>query len=201
METLQTKRSINFEICRLLVDPPHSVRLKIYHASETVPLSECLPRLEHLGLRVIAEHAFEVRGEFGGCVHDFYMESADGADVDVEAVDPLVEHLLAESWANRIEDDALNALCLHTGLPAERMVILRAVGKYLRQIGLPFSQDYVQDCMVRNGKVSVALVDLFEVQLDPAGPGKKDRLKQAKVIAAKIHGWSDQITSLDDERI
>jgi len=201
METLTTKSSIRFEIYRLLVDPTNSVRLKIYHASETVPLSECLPRLEHLGLRVIAEHAYEVRGEFGGCVHDFYMETADGADVDVEAVDPLVEHLLAEIWANRIEDDALNALCLHTGLPAEKIVILRTVGKYLRQIGLSFSQNYVHDCMVRNGKVSVALVELFEALLDPAGPGKKDRLKSAKAITARIRAWLDEITSLDDDRI
>ncbi|MCK5041447.1 MAG: NAD-glutamate dehydrogenase, partial [Sphingomonadales bacterium] len=201
LEEIKTKDDIVFEVYRLLADNNNVVRLKIIHASKMVSLSDCLPILENLGLRVVAEHAYSIRNDFGGCIHDFYMEGVVGAEINIEAIKTPVEEILGQVWAEKIEGDGLNALTIDAGLRGEQIVVLRAYVKYLRQIGLPFSQHYVLSCMVNNSDVSLRLVQLFEVLFDPAGGGKKSRLTNAKKLSVEIRQILENVTSLDEDRI
>jgi glutamate dehydrogenase len=201
LEEIKTKDDIVFEIYRLLEDPKHSVRLKIIHASKIVALSDCLPILENLGLRVIAEHAYSIRNEFAGCIHDFYMEDAASNEIDIEVIKKPVEDLLGRVWFDKIEGDSLNSLTIRAGLSGEQIVVLRAYVKYLRQIGLPFSQKYVNSCMVKNSEVSLKLIQLFEVLFDPAGDAKKERLANVKKLSLEIRKILETVTSLDEDRI
>ena len=58
--------------------------------------------------------------------------------------------------------------------------MLRAVGRYLRQVGVTYSQTYIAQALTTNVDLARLLVDLFETKFDPesgddsAHPGAAD---------------------------
>ena len=201
LENLNEKTDIDFECYRLLVDDGKALRLKIYHATQVVPLSDCLPLLENMGLRVISEHSYELDGGAEGCIHDFYLENAYDGDIDVNAVKELVEELLAKVWINEIENDGLNALTIQAGFPSQKIVVLRAYSRYLRQLGMPYSMDLVEDCLVKYADIAEKLFGIFEIKFDPNYGSKRERVIQANVLDDEIREKLEQISSLDEDRI
>src|SRR5690606_35146947 len=56
-----------------------SLRLKLYRLNDDIPLSDALPMMEHMGLRVIAEHPYRIEAEGRiAYIQDFEVE-ADGS--------------------------------------------------------------------------------------------------------------------------
>jgi len=60
LEQLPESHNIQFNFYHLAEDPDNAIRLKIYTSRQTIALSDCLPMLENLGLRVVEENAFPV---------------------------------------------------------------------------------------------------------------------------------------------
>ncbi len=192
---------VRFDLYRRRTDPENAVRLKINHGRRVVPLSECLPMLEHLGLKVIGEHAYELERESGGCVHDFYLTSRFGERLDGAVLKPLIEDLLNQVWHGLVEDDGFNALTTMAYFTWQDGVILRAYAKYLRQIGLAFSQDYVEDCLVEYSAIAALFLKLFKLKFEPKGPSAKAREEEAKAFAQEIRRKFTMVNSLDQDRI
>ena len=46
------------------------------------------------------------------------------------------------------ENDDFNKLVISAGLAWREIVVLRAYGKYFKQIGLPYSQSYIEQTLV-----------------------------------------------------
>ena len=77
--------------------------------------------------------------------------------------------------------------------------MLRAYAKYLRQAGITFSQDYIEQVLRSNPTVTRLLVRLFESRFDPAHQvGEQER---SEAIAEEIRGELDEVASLDQDRI
>jgi glutamate dehydrogenase len=69
-------------------DATQTVHLKLYHAERALPLSDVIPMLENMGLKVIGEEPFAVEYQYGDgsgtvWVHDFQMQSRAGAEIDL----------------------------------------------------------------------------------------------------------------------
>ena len=58
--------------------------------------------------------------------------------------------------------------CCGAGLTAREVTIVRAYGKYLRQIGFAFSQAYIEDTLAAHPRLVADLVALFHTRFDPA---------------------------------
>ncbi|HXV74479.1 MAG TPA: NAD-glutamate dehydrogenase, partial [Sphingomonadales bacterium] len=201
LEHFDPARDASFEIYREEEDPPHGFRLKIYHAARQIALSECLPMLENLGLKVIAENAYELLGERSGFIHAFTLEIASGKAVDVAKAEPLVEPLLAQVWQGEVENDGFNALALYADIPCPDIVILRAYAKYLRQLGLSFSQSYIESALVANAPAARKLVRLFYTLFEPGPGGLEARKTSAEAIVRDIQALLNRVASLDHDRI
>jgi glutamate dehydrogenase len=175
-----------------------SVRLKLYHLNEPIHLSHVLPMLENLGLRVVGEEPFEVKKSNGDTawILDFSMLSAKAIDIQEER-----EHFqqaFAAIWAGQLENDGFNRLVLASGLTGREVTILRAYARYMRQVGFPFSQQYIQDTLNHYPKLARDLVALFMARLDPQQQDDQDAYSRIKTeIAEQL----DQVESLDDDRI
>ena len=82
--------------------------------------------------------------------------------------------------------------------------MLRAYGRYFRQVGTPFSQTYIADTLAAHPLLSCRLIGLFGARLDPArirkGAGEAENATTA-AIAAEISEEIDAVTSLDEDRI
>ena len=144
------------------------MRFKLYRPLKDIPLSDALPMMENMGLRVITEHPYRLDAE-GGVVYiqDFEVESLLG-DLDVDALDENFEEAFAHIWRGAAENDGFNRLVLAAGLSWKQVAMLRAYCKYLLQTGIAFSQSYMESTLARYPLLARLLVELFEARFDPA---------------------------------
>src|SRR5262249_20513402 len=105
-------------------DKPGTVPLKLFVKGAFIPLSECLPVFENLGLKVIAEDAFalspkDTKGETQTIsLQNILMLRADGADEEIERIKPLLEEAFHSVWADKTESDGFNRLVVTASLPS-----------------------------------------------------------------------------------
>src|SRR3954468_5581511 len=173
-------------------------RFRVYRRGASIPLADMLPLLEHLGLRALDERAFGFG--FDGAtmwLHDVGVALPPGAQL-TEAVRAEVQQTFLAEFSGAIEVDGLNRLVLLGGLTARQIDILRAYSRYLRQIGFPFSQQYIESTMVRHASISRSLAGLFAARLDPAVVG--DIVDTEAALRAEIAEALDAVPSLDDDR-
>jgi glutamate dehydrogenase len=181
---------------------PDELRFKLYHIGAPVPLSDVLPMLENMGLRVVAEHPFDVRpgnGDDSVWIHDFTMRVGPGADVDLARIKALFQGAFARIWQGDTEDDGFNRLVLCAGLDWRSVTIVRAYAKYLRQAGVPFSQGLMEGTLARHPEIVRTILGLFRAAFDPAFGGDRDSRRDAlrEALAAAL----DQVENLNEDRI
>src|SRR4051794_32655598 len=173
-------------------------RFRIYRRGASIPLADLLPLLEHLGLRALDERAFGFG--FDGAtmwLHDVGVALPPGAQL-TEAVRAEVQRTFLAEFTGTVEVDGLNRLVLLGGLTSRQIDILRAYSRYLRQIGFPFGQQYIESTMVRHASISRSLAGLFAARLDPAVVG--DIVDTETALRAEIAEALDAVPSLDDDR-
>ncbi|MGV3490843.1 MAG: NAD-glutamate dehydrogenase, partial [Devosia sp.] len=177
---------------------PASMGLKVYHRGSPIALSDRVPMLENFGFRVIDEDTFTVTPRQGAeaYLHDMLLEADHPVDLG-ERQD--IERAILAVWRGEAESDGLNRLTLTAGLGWEDVEILRALTRYLKQVGIPYSREYLNGVIARHGDVAAALAALFHAQNNPHFSGYRDAaVEQARAtIAAAI----EATTSLDEDRI
>ncbi len=158
------------------------LRFKLYRLNDDIPLSDALPMMENMGLRVITEHPYRIEvsdpglssGSVGrqvAYIQDFEVETTRTAaerDLDVDAVDESFEEAFAQLWRGEAENDGFNRLIIAAGLSWRQVAMLRAYCKYLLQVGVPFSQTYVEETFACYPLLARLLVELFEARFDPS---------------------------------
>ena len=144
------------------------LRFKFYRQNDDIPLSDALPMMENMGLRVISEHPYRARRSTASAsyIQDFEVETA-GAELDVDSLDENFEEAFAQIWRGNAENDGFNRLILAAGLSWRQVAMLRGYCKYLLQTGVPFSQSYIEATFARYPLLARLLVELFEAQLRP----------------------------------
>jgi glutamate dehydrogenase len=179
---------------------------KIIHAGSPVPLSEIMPRLENMGLRVLAEVPYEVQ-PLGAPqpvrIRDFSL-SADGMADDLTAVKEKFQEAFVRVWNGDAESDGFNRLVLAAELEWHEVVVLRAYAKYMRQMGVPLSQESVQQALANNPAIARLLVQLFRNNFDPElGPAGKmsGRYFASLNIRAQIDDALEEVKSPEEDRI
>ena len=162
-ETLQ----LSFYTRSSVDDGDDVLHLKLYRRGSDIPLSDVLPVMENLGLRVLTEHPTRI--EVDGTplyIQDFHVEALTGA-IDVEARAAAFTEAFARAWQGDAENDGFNRLVAAAGLGWRQVSMLRAYCKYLLQVGVPFSQAYVEDTLGRYPLLARLLVEVFEARFDP----------------------------------
>jgi glutamate dehydrogenase len=175
--------------------------LRIYRAKEPVVLSDVLPILENLGLRVVAEEPFRIDDVDGATawVHEFQLDGVSLLTTVALAVRARFEEALVAVWTSRVENDGFNRLVLAAGLSARQITVLRLYAKVLRQAGVAFSQAYMEDALSGHPEIARRLVQLFEIRFDPARATGASLAAIAEIQA--IDHALDAVESLDEDRI
>ena len=172
--------------------------LKVYHRARPIPLSDRVPMLENFGFRVIDERTYTVEPASGATVfiHDMVLD-APGAEAFAERA-PLVEDAILAVWQTEAESDGLNRLVLGAGLAWHDVALLRALMRYLKQVGVTWSRSYLAQVMSAHPDIARALVTLFHALLDPGFAGNRDATAAA---ARETVATLAAIPSLDEDRI
>lgn len=174
------------------------LRFKFYRQLDDIPLSDALPMMENMGLRVISEHPYRLIVDAQPVyIQDFEVETANN-DIDVDRLDENFEEAFAQIWRGNAENDGFNRLILAASLSWRQVAMLRAYCKYLLQVGVPFSQSYVEETFARYPLLARLLVELFEARFDPTtGSESKAEIKagqeRLKVQFEALHGGDEAV--------
>lgn len=173
------------------------LRFKIYNTSK-VALSDSLPVLERMGARVLYEHPYRIgQGQDARWIHDLGLQLPQSTDL--ATVKARFESMFVKTWRGEVESDDLNKLVLTTTLDERAIAVLRAYTRYFKQLGLPFSQSYIEAALNNNADIAQAIVALFEARFNPALAGSREA-GQAQ-LGEQIEGQLGRVDSLDEDRI
>ena len=180
---------------------PAALRLKLFHAEYPIALSDVLPTLENMGLRVLGERPHEIIFKDGSIIwiNDFDMVYVKGKDIHVDQVKDIFQTAFAKIWFHHAEDDGFNRLVLEAQLTWRETSALRAYTKYLRQTGFTFSQAYIEQTLVNNADIAKNLVELFKQRFSPAISNNAQA--ETATLITQIEHYLDEVASLDEDRI
>jgi len=183
-------------------DSESNLGLKLYRREGPIPLYDALPILRNMGLRVISEQPYRVKlnEKTNLWIQDFVLIHRLSQALDAEAVNDHFEDAFDKIWRREMDNDGFNRLIISAKLSARQTILIRAFCKYLLQVGVPFSQTYMEKVISDNASLSSLLVNIFELRFDPALESKKrDRL--VRLSRQKIEAGINAIESLDEDRI
>ncbi|MDQ5849199.1 MAG: NAD-glutamate dehydrogenase, partial [Pseudomonadota bacterium] len=174
-----------------------TLRFKIYRRGSRLPLSDTLPMLERLGVRVLFEHPHKVEpaGAPPVWVVDFGLEPPASGALALEQVRESFHEAFLGMWSRAIEADQLNRLVLSAGLSPRGISVLRAYSRYLNQTGSALSLSYVEQALAANPPIAALLVRLFFTRFS------KNENQQETPLAAEIGSALDEVENLDEDRI
>jgi glutamate dehydrogenase len=206
IDALTPDQPVALHLYRPLEGAPDRFGFKLCHLGTPVVLSESLPMLERMGVRVLAENPYRIAPPSTGgspvWIHDFELQAAASEDVEAGQIAGLFERAFARVFDGRVENDDFNRLVLRAGLAAEDIVIARAYAKYLRQIGFGLSQSFIEATLAAHPRITHMWINLFKLRFDPGlGAEIADRADTVQRQARAIEQALDKVTSLNEDRV
>ncbi len=181
---------------------PGELRFKIYHPHVPLPLSDVLPMLEHMGLKVIDEapHAIRPKSDTHKVVmiHDFGLTLRGVSNFDLKAVRDSFHDVFGKSWSGEMESDGLNALVITGGLGWREIVVLRHFARYLRQVKAPFSQEYMILALNNNPGIAADIARMFVAKFDIKAKARDAAVEKCR---KNILTALEAVTSADEDRV
>jgi len=174
--------------------PPHRIILRLAVPGHALALADALPLFESLDLRAIEEvpHRLAPQGAAPVSLHVFKLDA--GTPFHAERAAALLEALEA-LLAGEVEADGFNRLVLRAGLDWRECWLLRAMYRWLKQVGFPFAQESVSTALAAQPEAAKLLVEVFHARFRPDSAADETALEAA--WAAML----DQVADPDADRI
>jgi len=192
------------KLYRPLGAPAGTLGFKIYRAGMPMELSDSLPMLERMGVRVRTEHPARVAPADGSpmWIHDFELLALSTEEVEVDVVKPLFEDAFLRIAGGQIENDEFNRLVLRAALAADEVQVLRAYAKYLRQIGFALTPAFIEGTFNVHPHLARLLVQLFRHRFEPAdGDTEGGREIDCAAVAKEIQQALQDVENLNEDRV
>ncbi|MEA3501835.1 MAG: NAD-glutamate dehydrogenase, partial [Actinomycetota bacterium] len=178
----------------------HLTRIIVYSLDGKRDLSEMLPLVEDLGLRVVEEIPTRLSTDDDAddelFAHDFGVLGPDGSCLDVEACAPRVSAALTATLLGEGESDGLSRLLILTDLDHEQINVLRAYRSYWHLVNPAFSKSYVAEALAAYPDITADLMRLFEARFGLAGDESVEGALRATLLE-----HLEAVASLDEDRI
>ncbi|MES2817626.1 MAG: NAD-glutamate dehydrogenase [Pseudomonadota bacterium] len=207
--SLSDQRQLVMSFYQPLTAGEQQLHCKLYHADTPLALSDVLPILENLGLRVLGEFPYRLRRRDGRefWIHDFaftphVVRQGEVLDIDLQQLNDTLQDAFVQIVGGAAENDAFNRLVLTAAMPWRDVALLRAYARYLKQIRLGFDLSYIASTLLNHVDIARELVRLFKTRFYLARKltaedlaDKQLRLEQAIVTAL------DNVAVLNEDRI
>lgn len=163
IEQLQSNQGMS----QNLYEKDGDLRFKLFSIGKEIALSDALPMMENLGMKVLTENPYILNfGDRRIVIQDFDVEAL-SSRLNIEHSKTFFEEAFSAMWSGHCENDGFNKLVTLAELSWRQVSIIRAYGKYLLQIGVPFSQTYMEETMQRYPALARLLVGLFDARFHP----------------------------------
>ncbi len=207
LEDIKTINALNddhpISLCFSQPDPANNkvVSFKVFNYSEALPLSDIIPVLERMNLKVIGEHPYKIKAANNSVwIHDFLLHTKFENSIELGDIRGLFEDAFIHIWQRTVENDFFNGLVLSAKMAWRDVNVLRAYAAYMKQITFPFSKRAIIKTLMDYPALSQQLVELFYLRFDP----QKDR-RESQRAYQKLHKQLikslESVSNLNDDRI
>ncbi|AXY41149.1 NAD-glutamate dehydrogenase [Halomonas sp. JS92-SW72] len=190
---------LSLSLYRLVEEEGSGVNLKLFHRDKPIPLSDVLPMMENLGLRVIGERPYEIEAsDVVYWIHDFDLEHHTSVEVNLQEMrEPFIE-AFQRIWAGEADNDGFNRLIIGANLTWREVAMLRAYARYMKQIRFGVSQEYMANTLTSHPEITRELVTLFELRFDPE---ERPAEGEEEACLERIQRLLDDVASLNDDQL
>ena len=180
----------------------NKIHFRTFRKAEPLHLSKVLPLLDDLGTDVHSERPYRLKLRSGErfWIQDFQLQFEKTDDVDIESAATRFQEGFRQALYGESESDNFNELILAAELNARQTSLIRCYAKFILQLGIPFSQNSMEEVLVDHADLACALVHQFELQFDPK-LSKNSRLEKLKFCTKTIRRGIAKAGSLDEDRI
>ena len=202
LETLLTgSQVLRMALYRAAGQPEHKVQFKLFRRVQPIPISDVLPTIENLGLKLISERPYEIDTPAGVLwIQDFELEHPRRVRIDLDIDGPRFKRTFANVWLGNVDNDGFNRLVLAADLDWHEAMVLRAYARWFGQIGMPLSQAYMEEALASNATAAGHLLRLFVARFDPT-LGAAERRRAEAVQRRALDRLLAKVTRIDDDRI
>ncbi|RDE24839.1 NAD-glutamate dehydrogenase [Motiliproteus coralliicola] len=202
VEALSESNPITMSFYRVL-EQSQQLRFKLFNSDESLVLSDVIPVLENLGMRVVGEHPYEIRRQDGQrfWMHDFTLIHQGSEPVVLEQVQEVFQQAFATIWSGRAENDEFNQLVIGANLNWREVAMLRAYARYCQQIRFGFSQPYIAATLSNHIQVTRLLVALFRARFEPQRQESDKVEALAERIENSVLDALDRVANLNEDKI
>ncbi len=176
-------------------------QIKLLKLQDKVSLSRGLPIIENFGFKLLDEHPYQINLGANSVVHicDFGVEVPSELfnEIDNKETIENLKSAIITVFDRKVESDGLNKLVLHSGLDVRQVSLIRSVVHYLIQTSIPYSKQYVSDCLRKYPKLVRKFFKLFDAKLNP----KTHSDITVALTRSAIADLLSTVTSLDEDRI
>ena len=174
---------------------------KIYHKDTPLDLSDMVPVLENMGLRVKAETSYPIGLQNGAhtiFVHDITLTPPPGID----PLGPEFEQCFEATWNGWSENDGFNRLVVRLGVNWRHAALMRTLCRYRQQSGIDPSETTQIAALVNHADITLDLLRLFDLRFNPDGGDLlEDRQTAQEQLLEKVHAALNNVATLDEDRV
>jgi glutamate dehydrogenase len=177
--------------------------LKVYLRNGRLILSDFMPILENMGLRVIAVTPYTVDGDesLRTTIYSFQVQDSRGHILEVKDRASLMARAIMAVRCGDATNDSLNALVMESGLAWREADVLRAYSAYAFQLGVAPSRQAMPGALVSYPEIACLLFRLFTAKFDPAGFSSMDeRRAEVDRLHSAITAKLNDVKLLADDR-
>ncbi|MCD8552756.1 NAD-glutamate dehydrogenase domain-containing protein [Seleniivibrio sp.] len=142
--------------------------LKIYAQSRFL-LTQLMPVLDNIGLKVYEEDTFRLQLEDGErYINAVYLADIEYPEEFCDMYKENVPQLMVHVLSGTAENDRLNGLAVTSSLKYRQIAVLRALRNFIRQIDTSFTLITLTNAFTNNPDIAGLIVRLFEAKFDPS---------------------------------
>ena len=160
--------------------------VRIYHTHETLVLSEVLPILENLGLRVLLQSSYQLEFKYEGqerkSTIDVFrvQERLTKQPVDLRAHQESLMAAMTALLSKQAENHPLNGLVLAGGLSWREVSLLRTYQAYLSQVHVSTSRQFITRTLLAHPECASLIYRYFEAKFRPDFSDREKIMKQRR---------------------
>lgn len=160
--------------------------IRIYHDQESLVLSDVLPILENLGLRVLLQSSHKISFTHSGSkkhstVDVFRVTNRwTGKPLDMRKDSQRVVEAITALLDKKVESNKLNGLIVAGGLTLREVILLRSYQVELSLVSLSTSRNSITDAMLSHPEPAGLIYRYFQAKFDPDFPKAMGCSKDAK---------------------
>ena len=197
---LSEDRSMGLRFYRSIEANNSGLKLKLFHQDEALLLSDLIPVLENLGLKVAQEYPYKVspKGESVFWLYDFTLLYVDNNSFDPENYRHLFSEAFLAIWYAKADNDPFNKLILGAAIDWRDIAMLRAYAKYMKQIRFGFSHFAIAKVLLDHSRFVKQIVNLFHARFNPE---QQVTLEKQAELEESILTSLNEVSNLNEDRV